>query len=445
MKIVDITERWRYAGRVNRIRAALAFVVLGLSSAHGQSSVAGGPASTVTSFAVDPSPCQSGMIWYNTTSSLYKTCPGGVATVIGAGSGSGTVSANSGSANALALYAAAGGSTTVSPDAAASDDGTTFTYIGTGGIKAPNGGFASGSATLPNFSGIAFPCIAAPGTPSAGTLNAWCDSTDLTLEVKNSAGTIFKALTINATNNTIPKRSDAKTFANSLLDDGGTTANTLTYTGSAGVAVPNGGISAGAAQCTAFGTAGGICAAEGTPPTNVSGAAPLYPDGTLHEYMAATNGSSTGTPGMMVRSQPGTGTTPGVHFTAQTATKTIYTLCAASAGACNQAGEYRVTWYFNQGGTACGTPGTGGVTFALSWTDNAGAHSAIALPMNDNGSIAVFGTKFTFQTANASAFASGEFNLWSTGASAIQVTNTYSACGVGTGTWELAANVERLQ
>lgn len=133
------------------------------------------------------------------------------------------------------------------------------------------------------------------------------------------------------------------------------------------------------------------------------------------------------------------------HLTAQTSTATIYTLCGTAAGACGTAGQYRINWYFNQGGTACGTPGTGGVTFALSWTDNAGAHSAIALPMNDAGGISVFGTKFTFQSSNASAYASGEFNIWSTGAAAIQVTNTYTACSVGTGTWELAATAERVQ
>jgi hypothetical protein len=143
---------------------------------------------------------------------------------------------------------------------------------------------------------------------------------------------------------------------------------------------------------------------------------------------------------MMVRSQPGA-----IHVTAQTATKTIYTLCAAAAGACNVAGEYRIVWYFNQGGTACGTPTPGQVTFALTWTDNAGAHSAIALPMNDNSSIAVFTAAFKFASTNVTGFASGEFNIWSTGAQPIQVTNTYTACGVGTGTWELTATAERLQ
>lgn len=109
------------------------------------------------------------------------------------------------------------------------------------------------------------------------------------------------------------------------------------------------------------------------------------------------------------------------------------------------AGQYRITWYFNQGGTACGTPTPGQVTFEISYTDNAGAHSAVALPMNDNSSIAVFTGAFKFAATNVTGFASGEFNLWSTGAQPIQVTNTYTACGVGTGTWELTATAERVQ
>jgi len=41
----------------------------------------------VSQFASDPSPCTNGMIWYNTTSNLYKFCPNGVTTSIVIGSG----------------------------------------------------------------------------------------------------------------------------------------------------------------------------------------------------------------------------------------------------------------------------------------------------------------------------------------------------------------------
>jgi hypothetical protein len=177
---------------------------------------------------------------------------------------------------------------------------------------------------------------------------------------------------------------------------------------------------------------------EGTAPTNISANASIHADSTTHELMAKTNGASTA--GMLVRSQPGA-----IHLTGQTATKTIYTLCAAAAGACNVAGQYRVIWYFNQGGTACGTPGTGGVTFALTWKDNAGTHSAVALPMDDSSSLTATGTKFTAQTSNTAAWASGIFTVWTDGTADIQVTNTYTACSVGTLTWELATTAERLQ
>jgi len=140
------------------------------------------------------------------------------------------------------------------------------------------------------------------------------------------------------------------------------------------------------------------------------------------------------------------GTLGAVHFTGQTATKTIYTLCTAPAGgSCGTAGQYRINWYFNQGGTACGAPSPGGVTFALTWTDNAGAHSAIPLPMFDATSLTSLSTSFHFQTSNAAAYASGEFNIWSTGAQPIQVTNTWTSCGGGLGTWELTATAERVQ
>ena len=55
----------------------------------------------------------------------------------GGGGSSGTVSANNGTVGALANYAAAGGSTTVGPDANLDDGGTTantLTYKGTGGV-----------------------------------------------------------------------------------------------------------------------------------------------------------------------------------------------------------------------------------------------------------------------------------------------------------------------
>lgn len=63
----------------------------------------------------------------------------------GTGSGSGTVSPNNGSAGAVANYAAAGGSTTVGPDANLVDAANLLTYSGTSGILASAGPVASGA------------------------------------------------------------------------------------------------------------------------------------------------------------------------------------------------------------------------------------------------------------------------------------------------------------
>lgn len=202
--------------------------------------------------------------------------------------------------------------------------------------------------------------------------------------------------------------------------------------------LPSGALALGTATCTTFGTAGGICPAEGTAPTNVSGAAPLYPDSTTHEYMAATNGSSSF--GMMVRRQPGA-----IRSTGLTGAVTTATLCAASAGACNVAGQYHIHWVFYEGGTACGTPATGGVTFLLTWTDaNGTTHSAVSLGMDDASAINAVSQTFHFQATLAAAWASGDFNV-DTNGTIIQYATGYTACGVGTGNYALSAVVTRVQ
>jgi hypothetical protein len=142
----------------------------------------------------------------------------------------------------------------------------------------------------------------------------------------------------------------------------------------------------------------------------------------------------------MVRTQPGF-----IHQTAQTAAIGTATLCASSAGACNVAGEYHIHWTFIETGTACGTPGTGGVTFLLTWTDsNATTHSAVSLGMDDASAINAISQTFHFQTSNAAAWASGDFNV-STNGSIIQYATGYTACGVGTGQYQLDIAVTRLQ
>lgn len=135
-----------------------------------------------------------------------------------------------------------------------------------------------------------------------------------------------------------------------------------------------------------------------------------------------------------------------IHQTAQTGAISIATLCAGSAGSsCGVAGEYEVSYTFIQGGTACSVPGTGGVTFLLTWTDtNGNAHSAVSLPMDDASAITSLSQTFHFQTTNAAAWASGVFNI-STNGSVIQYATGYTACGTGTGTYQLDAVVTRKQ
>jgi len=194
-----------------------------------------------------------------------------------------------------------------------------------------------------------------------------------------------------------------------------------------------------APACT-VGTAGFWCATEGTDFTNVAGAAGINPNSTSHEFEAVTNGASTATPGMLVRRQPSP-----IHQTAQTAAISTATLCAAAAGACNVAGQYHIHFTFIETGTACATPGTGGVTFLLTWTDTNGTtHSAVSVGFDDASAINAVSQTFHFQTTLAAAWASGDFNV-STNGTGIQYATGYTACGVGTGTYQLDAVVTRLQ
>jgi hypothetical protein len=232
------------------------------------------------------------------------------------------------------------------------------------------------------------------------------------------------------TANAIPKNSSAGLFSESSIVDNATT-----------IASPEP-VVLGTATCTTFGTAGGICPLEGSAPTNVSGAAPLYPDSTAHEYMAKTNGSSS--PGMMNRTQPGA-----IRSTGLTGSVSTATLCAASAGACNTAGTYRVHVALYQGGVACTTNTTGGVSVQLTWTDgNGSAHSAITLPLVTNSSlVALTGTMLFNQTASgiATVFGSGDLTI-DTNGSIIQYATTYASCSVtGTATYAISAAVTRLQ
>ena len=217
--------------------------------------------------------------------------------------------------------------------------------------------------------------------------------------------------------------------AGSTQLDGG--VNTTTVAATTSVATGT------APSCTA-GTGGVLCQGEGTAPTAATAVGQIYTDSTLHDFAINTNGGGNG---IVQHSQPGI-----IHTTGLTASVSLATLCAATAGACNQAGLYNVRFAFEQGGTACTVVTAGSVTFNLEWTDNAGAHSATNIPMfNSANAAGVTATTFTFTTSNTTAWASGSFNLWSTGAAAIQYSTTYVGCTTGTGTYQLDAVVTRIE
>jgi hypothetical protein len=245
----------------------------------------------------------------------------------------------------------------------------------------------------------------------------------------NTTGVVDAALLVNATNT-------ASGTASKLLDlqIGGSTQFNVDKTG---LTTALGGVATGSGPpACVVGTAGALCQGEGTAPTAAAAVGQLYTDSTLHDMAIQANGGAA----KLVHS-----TAPGyVHSTGLTDAVSTATLCASSGGACNQAGQYRVDWNFVETGTACATPGPGGATFLLTWTDNSGTHSAASLPMHDSASLTVTSATFTFQTTKTNAWASGSFNIQSTGA-IIKYATGYTACTTGTGTYELNATVTRLQ
>lgn len=245
----------------------------------------------------------------------------------------------------------------------------------------------------------------------------------------NTSGIVDAALLINVTNT-------GSGAASKLIDAqiGGTSEFSVDKGGNV---IQSGTDTLGAANCTTFGTAGGFCATEGTAPTNVSGAAAFYPDSTQHEFLAATNGSTSF--GLIPRVQPSP-----INQTSKVAAITTATLCASSAGACNVAGQYEISWNFWGSGTACSVVTVGSVSLNLTWTDEAGtAHTTIAVPMWDQKT-GLLGTAFNFNTALGTEGASGSYVI-STNGTIIQYATTYTGCSTGTGTYNLRMAVKRLQ
>jgi hypothetical protein len=331
------------------------------------------------------------------------------------GSGSGGTNAVGGQGGDCTIIA---GNAGVSGGTAANARGGNIVL--TSGLAGSGGSGAAGAAGIIQLNGATI--LATPSTSAVN--NSW--SFQIQGEYQNSGTPTFTT--------------DTWTVQD-IIGSGTNGTSTLTFshlgsTGSSAVNVPL--LTVGTAPACVPGTAGGECFTQGTAFTNVAGSAGFYPDSTTNEFMAATNGSSSF--GMLVRSQPSP-----IHQTGKTAAISTATLCAASAGACNTAGEYHLHFDFIETGTACTVPGTGGVTFLLTWTDSNGtAHSAVSLGMDDASTINAVSQTFHFQTSLGAAWGSGDFNI-STNGSVIQYATGYTACGTGTGTYQLDAAITRLQ
>lgn len=246
----------------------------------------------------------------------------------------------------------------------------------------------------------------------------------------NTTGVVDAALLVNVTNTT--------SGAGSKLLDlqvGGASEGSIDKAGNAAFATS---VSTGTAPACTVGTAGFSCSTEGTAPTNVSGATAIYPDSTAHELFAATNGSSSF--GMLVRRQPGA-----IKSTGLTAAVSTATLCAASAGACNVAGEYHVHIAMYQSGAACTANTTNGVSPSLTWTDaNGTTHSAIGIPLFSDGVVNALTGTMAWGATTVSGVASGDFNI-DTNGSVIQYAIAFSQCTTGTATYAVDIGVTRLQ
>lgn len=236
------------------------------------------------------------------------------------------------------------------------------------------------------------------------------------------------------TSNVLPKGGGAGACpSNSSITDNGTTVATP-ETVSIGTSPP---------ACTA-GSGGAQCLGEGTVPTNVAASDAYYADSTAHEILAATAG--TNNYGILERTEPGS-----IGTTGATAAVTTATLCAASAGACNVAGQYAVHIYINQSGTACSVVGaTAALTPSLTWTDSGGTTRTSAFPLTTSATIGT--TPLTIPTLSTSlipttgvfSFATSDMTIRTNG-TVIQYALAYTGCTTGTFSYDTIISVTRLK
>lgn len=113
--------------------------------------------------------------------------------------------------------------------------------------------------------------------------------------------------------------------------------------------------------------------------------------------------------------------------TAQSTSLTTQNLIASTSAA----GHYLVRIYVDQN-AVCST-GTGGVYATVNWTDATAAHTATTIPLN----------LITSAVSTANGYVDSAIPFWAASGSAITYTTTYTACGTGTATYDLHAEVER--
>lgn len=319
---------------------------------------------------------------------------------------------------------------------------TPFTYAANAITAAAAGLFDMSAAT--GTAALKVPVAATETATAAGAIDF--DSANLNYHgYVNGADSIFANFATAPTNGFIPKASVASgntLLASSLLDDGHTTANTLTYTGTAGMSAKSYTATGTGAGFTQLGQ--GSTATAGT--TAVTDQAPTAVTSYINTRSGtAGTGVQVNVNASNVVTQNFSGNFGAVSQTSKTALLTTFTVCAATANtACGQAGQYRIHWNFWGSGTACSNVTAGSVGLNITWTDeNAVAHTTIAMPMWDQKSAAL-GTAFNLNTALGTEGASGDYTF-STNGSIIQAATTYTACTTGTGTYNLRITTEPLQ
>jgi hypothetical protein len=175
------------------------------------------------------------------------------------------------------------------------DNGTFFTARAGGSVLDIGAAGQGGTLRLAgNTSGIAsIGAAAVAGTPNQMNLPTTTGTAGQFLQTDGANPQQLTWATVSGgisglTTSKIPKAASSTTIADSALDDGLTTANTLTYTGSGGITASAGPLKAGLSG----GVGGTLTLPEGTAATASAGNDVLYADSTSHTVKAALNNGS---------------------------------------------------------------------------------------------------------------------------------------------------------